>query len=212
LFISILIKKDIQRTNQYGKQINNVPTVCFFQPNDSRIDEQLWANWFSDMKIALHTWESILEQSGEGYWEITIVDVPLHKLDLLNYSTCDITVNFTDAPDPVHPTWLGWYTAGTGRISIVYSDYGYCGKEYLPESLILVNTYCFGENIENSKRMASVLQHEFGHALGMGHYVSKNNTLTQQWYDGFDTPSIMAFQLPNEELKNITQIDVNLVR
>jgi len=197
--------------NNYGKQLNNNPTVCFLQPSDSRINEQRWNEWFSDMTTALNTWESVLNQSDTGFWKINIVNVPLQKISLLNPSTCDVTVKFTDESNPTHPDWLGWFVAGTGKISIVYSNYEYCGKEFLSNSLIMVDRYCFGDDIERSKRMASVLQHEFGHALGMGHYVSDNANLTQQWYDGIDTPSIMAFQHPDEELKNITQIDVTLI-
>jgi len=33
----------------YGKQVSNVPTVCVFQPDDSRIDQQRWNNWYSIM-------------------------------------------------------------------------------------------------------------------------------------------------------------------
>ncbi|NIP61822.1 MAG: hypothetical protein GWN01_01825 [Nitrosopumilaceae archaeon] len=62
--------------------------------------------------------------------------------------------------------------------------------------------------------MASVLQHEFGHALGMSHYVSDNPHLTQQWYDNFGigAPSIMTRQPANEEMKKITSIDIDLIR
>ena len=198
----------------YGKQVSRPPTVCIFQPDDSRIDEQRWNRWYSEMKFALDTWRSILNQSGDGNWDITTVNVPLDKLDLLNFSKCDITVQFVDKPyleNGEYANALGWWR--TGNITIVYSEYEFCGKEYFSEYKIMINKYCFGNNIERPKLMASVLQHEFGHAIGMGHFVSYSYVSMQNWYDyGIGYPSIMTPMPPNEELKEITQIDIIEVR
>jgi len=202
--------------NDHGKQVSRVPTVCVFQPDDSRIDKQRWNNWYLEMSHAIHTWRSVMEQSGSGNWEITVVNVPLHELDRLNYSACDITVKFVEKP-PIGndhlANALGWASIGTGKISIVYSQYESCGKVYSPEYKIMLNTYCFVDNLERPKYMASVLQHEFGHIIGLGHYLSYNYVSMQNWYDtGIGYPSIMTHMSPNEELKKVTQIDVKAVR
>ena len=202
--------------NDYGKQVSQTPTVCVFQPNDSRINENKWNVWYSDMETAIHTWRSVLQQSGSGDWNITVVDVPLEKLDLLNYSACDITVNFVEKPyieNGDYANALGWWTINSGQISIVFLDTEFCGKKYLEEYHILVDNYCFKDTIQRSKMMASVLQHEFGHAIGLGHFVGYDYVSMQDWYDyGVGYPSLMTPMPPNEELKTITQVDINEVR
>lgn len=199
--------------DDYNRELKSEPTVCFFQPNDSRIDEQKWKIWMSDMKPAIETWRSILSSSSYGgQWGITIVDIPLDKQDRVNYSACDIKVHFTKTSILDHPEVLGWYS-GSGEIKIVYTQSQICKKLLDPNYHIYQYGYCQTDLLERSKRMASVLQHEIGHAIGLSHYVSDNSALMQQWYDGDKGgfPSIMTFQPPNEELKKITPLDVNLV-
>jgi len=195
-------------------ELSHSPTVCIFQPNDYRIDEQRWKNWYSDMKPAIDTWRSVLQSSGSGNWEITTVDVSLEKINLLNYSQCDIKVTFTDQQYTGESGWLGWYAYGTGNIVLVYLQSTQCDVKYDETYRINVIKYCLSDNLERSKKMASVLQHEFGHALGLRHYTADNYELRQSWYnnDGFGSPSIMTPQPANEELKTVTQIDVQKVR
>ena len=202
--------------DDYRRELYSEPIVCIFQPDDARVDKQKWKIWISDMKPALETWRSILSSSSYsgGNWEITLVDIPLDKQDRVNYSACDIKVHFTPTSYPEHPEWLGWYTYGTGEIKLVYTKSEICKTVLNSKYHIYEYGYCQTDLLERSKRMASVLQHEFGHALGLSHYVSDNSALIQQWYDndGIGAPSIMTVQPPNEELKKITSIDVNLVR
>lgn len=196
----------------YGQLIRHTPTVCIFQPNDSRVTEQIWDRWYPEMKSAIETWKSVLKNSSRGNWEITIVEVPLKKVDLLNYSQCDVKVYFENKPNG---NYVGIANIqGTGDMKIVYSQFGYCGKEYSSEFGININTYCFNDELERPKLMANVLQHEFGHTLGMGHYLASDSKTNQKWYDtnGRGAPSVMiTAQMANEELNPITKLDVDFV-
>jgi hypothetical protein len=199
--------------DNYNRELKHEPTVCFFQPDDSRVDEKKWKIWMSDMKPAIETWRSILGSSSpDGYWGITIVDIPLDKQDMVNDQACDIKVYFTKTSLQNSPQALGWYS-GFGNITILYTQSQICKTVLDSKYHIYQYGYCQTNLLERSKRMASVLQHEIGHAIGLSHYVSDNYELMQQWYDGDKGgfPSIMTFQPPNEELKKITPLDVNLV-
>jgi len=201
--------------NDYGKQVSQNPNVCIFQPDDSRIDKQRWNNWYSDARMGINTWKTMLYQSGSGNWNITPVDVPLDKLDLLNMSACDITVEFVEKPfieNGYYANALGWWNIGTGTIKIVYSAFEFCGKIYNSDFDIIVDSYCFSDKLERSKQMGNTVQHEFGHALGLGHYRGYDSSFTQSWYDtGIGAPSIMAFIQPNEDVRQVTQIDTERI-
>lgn len=200
--------------DEWGKQFSHSPTVCLFQPNDSRVDENRWKIWYTDAKTGIDTWRSILSQTGPGNWDITIVEVPLDKADLLNHSACDVSVHFvkqlyeTDG-NCAYALGCAWQN---GLIKIVYSNFEYCGKKFFSEYGINMHTYCFSDNFARSKQMANTVQHEFGHTLGLGHYRGYDSITTQSWYDSkIGAPSIMAWIEPNEEVRQITQNDVNRI-
>jgi len=199
-----------------GKYIFHQPTVCVFQPNDPKITEQRWDIWYDDSKKAIESWRAMLQNSGNENWKITTVEVPLEKLERLNYSACDVTIDFVDKPylkDGKYANSLGWANAASGTVNIVYSSFEYCGKVYNSEYGINVNSYCFSDDIERSKKMANTLKHELGHIFGLGHYRGYDGSISQKWYDrGTGTPSIMAFVEPNEEWREITQVDIQRVR
>ena len=199
--------------NDHGKQVSRVPTVCIFQPDDSRIDKQRWNNWYLESSHAIQTWESVLKQSGSGNWNISVVNVPISELDRLNYGECDITVKFVEKIPYKGQYVFGIAYYGTGYIEIAYSSFYSCGTVYDTELNIIVNSYCLTDDFFRSKQMANTLKHEFGHIIGLGHYRGYDSSITQNWYDtGVGAPSIMAWIEPNEEWREISQIDVKEVR
>jgi len=197
----------------YGKQLSSVPNVCIFQPDDSRIDKQRWNNWYSEMSTAIHTWSSVMEQSGSGNWEITPVNVRISELDRLNYAQCDVKVKFVEKIPFNGHLAFGIAYIGTGNIEIAYPTFITCGKVYDSDLEIFVNSYCLTNDFFRSKQMANTLKHEFGHIIGLGHYRGYDSSVTQSWYDtGIGAPSIMAWIEPNEEWRDISQIDINKIR
>ncbi len=197
------------------REINQQPTICIFEPDDPRVDEKTWQRWLSDAKAAIDEWESILKQrstTAHAKWNIEVVEIPKEKQFLYNPEACNIEVYFTDTPLPDDPSALGWYYVGMGLIEMLYIQSEFCGREYFPEYGFYFNTYCFKDSLERPKKMAAVLQHELGHAFGLGHYLP----YTQEQLDGWQNhplgqPSIMTFAHHNEEQMKIQKLDIDKI-
>ena len=198
--------------SDYGKVLSHEPTICLFQPDDIRIDDKKWKNYVTEMKNGIYSWNSALNVFAGGDWTLNIVEVPLDKLSRLNYYQCDIPVTFTRDTHSDSSNALGWASPTYGDIWLKYERYEFCGTEYNSQFKITVNVRCFSNELERPKYVASVLQHEIGHTLGLGHYIGYDPVKTQQWYDhGIGMPSIMTHQTSNEELKTITKVDVDKI-
>ena len=201
--------------HDFGRQMSHNPNVCIFQPDDSRVDEDRWDRWYFEARKGIDSWKTMLKQSSDGNWDIDVFEVTLDKADLLNINSCDITVEFVEKPyveNGYYVNALGWWEDETDSIKIVYSSFEFCGKEYFAEFDIMVHSYCFSDNLERAKQMGNTVQHEFGHALGLGHFRGYDNSFTQSWYDGGEgAPSIMAWIEPNEDIRQVTKIDVEKI-
>jgi len=186
------------------------PTICIFQPDDVRVDENRWKIWFADSKVAVDEWETILKQratSTNEKWNIEVVEILLDRQHQYNSAGCNIEVHFTILPSEFGV--LGWYWIGTGIIEIVTTQSEYCGKKYFPEYGLNFQVYCYKDTLERSKKMAAVLKHELGHAFGLGHYVTSDSTLLESWQNNpLGQPSIMTFAHHNEEQMRIQAIDI----
>ena len=201
--------------SHYGMQVSQSPTVCIFQPDSYRVDEQKWDRWYPEMRAAIATWDAKLKGStgSGGFWDITIVEVPLEKLDLLNISACDIQIRFTDERSDGSSA-LGWWVIDTPYVYIYFPLTEICAVEFSNDTHIAKYYYCDETGTDRPQRMAVVLQHELCHALGLPHYVTNDYGLFQQWFDagGMGTPSIMTFVHPRDELQKVTNIDVELLK
>jgi len=194
-----------------GKQLDRQPTICLFEPTDIELSEITWNNWKKESKIASDEWESRLKNSNlYGNWEITWVEIPKEKLQFVNFSGCDLKIYFVDSE---RTDSKGWYYSATKSIEIVRNQMTFCGKVLYEPYNFYVNSYCRGDDLERPKKMANTLKHEFGHAFGLGHYVSTNSDLMQDWYDApLGAPSIMAIYSPdNEEVRDISMIDLQTI-
>lgn len=194
----------------HQRELYQQPTICIFQPDDVRVDENRWKRWFADSKTAIDEWENILKQgetSASGKWNIEVVKIPLDRQHQYNSAGCNIEVHFTILP--LEYGDLGWYWIGTGIIEIVTTQSEYCGKKYFPEYGLTFQIYCYKDTLERSKKMAAVLKHELGHAFGLGHYVTTDSALLESWQNNpLGQPSIMTFAHHNEDQMRIQGIDV----
>ena len=194
----------------HQRELYQQPTVCIFQPDDVRVDENRWERWFADSKAVIDEWETILKQretSTIGKWNIEVVKIPLDRQHQYDSAGCNIEIHFTILP--LEFGVLGWYWIGKGTIEIVTTQSEYCGKKYFPEYGLNFQVYCYKDTLERSKKIAAVLKHELGHAFGLGHYVTADSALLESWQNNpLGQPSIMTFAHHNEEQMRIQEIDI----
>ena len=64
------------------REISQQPTICIFQPDDSRVNEKTWGFWDNEANAAIDEWETILKQrstTASAKWNIEVVQIPLEK-------------------------------------------------------------------------------------------------------------------------------------
>ena len=195
------------------REINHQPTICIFEPDDYRVDEKTWKRWLSDSKAAIDEWESILKQRStfaSAKWNIEVVEIPKEKQFLYNPTGCTIEVYYTDYVSEEFLGALGWYWVGTGIIEIVFVQTDFCGR--ISYYGFYLDYYCYGDNLERPKKMAAVLQHELGHAFGLGHYLPYTQEQLDDWQEHpLGQPSIMSFAHHNEEQMKIQKLDIDKI-
>lgn len=194
-----------------GRQIDRQPTICLFEPADIELSKSTWNTWVKESQIASDEWENRLKSTNShGKWEITWVEIPKDKLQFVNYSGCDLKIHFVDSDVT---SAKGWYDPDTKDIVLIRNQMTFCGKVLYEPYNFYVNSYCRGDDLERAKKMANTLKHELGHAFGLGHYVSTNSDLMQDWYNfPLGAPSIMAIYSPdNEQVRDISLIDLQTI-
>lgn len=199
----------------YFRQLYRQPTVCIVEPNDIDLPDHMWKLWHDETKKGIDEWENRIKSTpGSRNWDIETVEVSKDKLQYFNPKGCDIQIKFLDSTHfgPEAGSFNGWYTPSTKSIEIIRNQMTYCGKYLWEPYGIFLDAYCRGDELERGKKMAATVKHEFGHAFGLGHYVSDNRELMREWYDHpLGAPSIMAAAPPNEDVRQITQKDIEKV-
>ncbi len=187
---------------EWGTKINGIPMVCIIEPNeDDKILTEIFVERATrEVRVSIDEWEALLKQSeksrDKSMWDINQVTIPFEEQQEFIYEKCNVFIHFKDKPE-LEDDWykvLGktQYEQGTERsdISIYYTEIKYCKTE---DAEWIYYDPCYGDTHRLMQQLRSVAKHEFGHSLGLGHYVSDDLQVNIAWAQGRSAnPSIMA--------------------
>ncbi len=207
----------------FGKKINDIPLVCGIEPETNEfLSKNFKELLMEETRIAVQEWESLLKQTEnrkqKHIWDINYTMVSLEGQEDYDYDGCTAFISFEERP----PDKEDWYrkigitqneVGGTGRSNtiIYYAAIDFCMTQ---DDKFYYYDPCYADEPRLLRQLSSTVRHEFGHALGLGHYVSDDLGLNVQWArGGTPSPSIMAiFTHQNAEDNRIKTIDVKKVR
>ena len=154
------------------KLILEPPTVCTIIPDDPLITPQIRKNYLKQTKDAVLEWQYQLQVEAKkpANWKINYLEG--------EYPMCDITIKFKKHYD--ENIMLDYYgVAGlynNGKIEIYFQDFTTCEIHQIYE--ICEN------DIATAREIFITIQHEFGHALGLGH--TSEESIMNPYTDGIN--------------------------
>ena len=209
----------------WGNRITEIPLVCILEPsheNDQRLTEDFVERLMETTRQSIGEWEVQLKTTersrDKSMWDINQILIPFEDQKEMQYDKCNIFIHFKDKPE-LESDWyevLGrtQYEEGdTGRSNTIvyYAEIEICKTE---DNKFYYYDPCYGDSHRLMQQLRSVIKHEFGHALGLGHYISDDMKVNIAWAQGNAfPPSIMAvFTHQNYNENRITPKDIEKVR
>lgn len=232
VFLLVVITINIQTSlgyevtfEEWGTRIQDTPTICIIEPNNENskyLTKKLTERMMKQSHVAIEEWEVLLKESertkDKSMWEIKIIDVSIENQKEFDYKVCNVLLHFEDKPE-LEEEWykiLGKTTyeegnTGRSQITVYYEDIDFCKTE---DAKFVYYDPCYNDSPRLMIQLTSVVKHEFGHALGLGHYVANNLDVSVEWARGIiNAPSIMAvFTHQNENENRITPKDTAMIR
>ena len=192
---------DLTLLNTYeptGFQLDKNPNVCEMQPNPKDLSYAR-NDLIQETNNALLDWQSKLGvgNSKNSPWIFKIREIPLdQQYNSASYADCNVI--FYYKPFFSQDNYLTSWAAG----GITQYD------QYRHKAFIEV----FYNNFLPSTSIGMVIRHEFGHALGLGHFVVSSSEFSKVMTGAFEYPSIMFPNYSKNNNFNITPSDVKAVK
>ena len=210
---------------KWGPKIKDVSNVCIIEPDypsSEILSESFASRLMDETRISISEWKVQLQNFERGrdksMWEIKQIPIFLDKQEGFDYDQCHIFLKFKEKPDSQDEWYklLGktvYEIGDTGRsdITIYYNNIKFCKTE--DKDWVYFDP-CYEDKPRLMQQIQSVVKHEFGHALGLGHFKADDLDVSIAWARGtIPAPSIMAvFSHQNLNENVITTKDIVAVR
>ena len=193
----------------------NQPVVCIYEPDEPKATQIIKDLWVTETELGIKNWEYELhstEYRDKDKWNIEIQKVPLDLQIIFDNTDCDVEVRFDATAPNAEYVGVHWFEKGKSQIRLVYTDLEVCRT--WTEGYYRYQEWCFKEDFTRSKAIGNIATHEFGHAMGLGHYESDDPQENYEWsIDPYGSPSVMTVAVHYDETKNkIRIIDLDKVK
>jgi hypothetical protein len=163
-----------------GSVVLRNPLTCIFEPAGGFETGVLWQSLHG-----IRDWQYGLEKYTSNYkgWFIPIKVVTLEEQKKFNASICDVTIKYFDQ-------------------NSVYDGYTYYSN---PDDVKQISIY---ENDLTAPQIGVIVEHEFGHALGIGDYTERDASgryfinLDSQYFDVMSLQPDFIYNKPFEISNN----------
>lgn len=211
-------------------KLNYTPTICEVEPNDTR-----FPNLAKTLITTTHTGvENWLTQLNDGSknstWKINEVIMPPSNQINLD-PACNVAIVYESQElDYCGAIYNGMYfpcgsifngitipnpQTSTALIFIPYLMPIYNQQCEYEKNGIKYDMICRSQTeVESHARLLKAMQHEIGHAMGMGHFIANSTSEAGRWIAGTEpVPSIMVSgQEGHIEYAKVTAQDADIVR